>query len=217
MGCDSSEVPPVQIISHIQNHDQIGNRPNGDRMSTTYGIDKALLACTINFASPYTPMIFMGEEYAEMNPFFFFESFNDQWLIDAVREGRKREFSFIANHNIREPHDVRTFIDSKLDRDSITDTPHNDVLNFYQSIIALKKQKIIGSHIRSEVTVDMDRDNEIIIIKSPKSITLCNLGKNPQPVAKYNLTGLKMLLSSKLNCELSTDSIEGFSARIYSA
>ena len=63
----------------------------------------------------------------------------------------------------------------------------------------------------------MDRDNEIIIIKSPKSITLCNLGKNPQPVAKYNLTGLKMLLSSKLNCELSTDSIEGFSARIYSA
>ncbi|WP_051622007.1 malto-oligosyltrehalose trehalohydrolase [Ruminobacter sp. RM87] len=215
-GEDGSDIPPEQLVVHIQNHDQIGNRPHGDRISTTYGIDKALLAATICFSSPYTPMIFMGEEYAEMNPFYFFESFNDQWLVDAVREGRKREFSFMPDVEIKEPHDVKTFIDSRLDMDCTSDSPHSEVLNFYQSLIALKKSKVIGIHSRNDIKVVLNKDKKIITITTPKSITVCNLGEESQSLTELGISDKKMLISSKVNHNHDEKCIEGFSARIYS-
>lgn len=217
MGCDGSNIPPEKLVMYIQNHDQVGNRPHGDRMATTYGLDKALLAAAVCFASPYVPMIFMGDEYAEMNPFNFFESFTDQWLIDAVREGRKREFSFISDYEIREPHDVKTFLDSKLDFDSISDAPHSDVLNFYQSLIALKKSGVIGPRDRSQITAALNREKQTITLTTPKSISVFNLSGADIPVSELGVQGKKLLLSSKIAFKLDPDKIESLSARIYAA
>lgn len=214
-GEDGSSIPPEQLVVHIQNHDQIGNRPHGDRMSTSHGIDKALLAATVCFASPYIPMIFMGEEYAEMNPFYFFESFNDQWLVDAVREGRKREFSFMPDVEIKEPHDVKTFIDSRLDPDCISDAPHSDVLNFYQSLIALKKSGVIGVHDRNDLSVNLIKDKNVITITTPKSITVCNFSESDVKLSELGISAKKILLRSKLNASADTDTVAGISAAIY--
>lgn len=213
MGCDGTTISPEKFVVHIQNHDQIGNRPNGDRMSKTYGIDKALLATTIIFASPYTPLLFMGEEYAEMNPFLFFESFKDKHLIEAVREGRKREFSFEPNFEPKSPHDVQTFIDSKIDWELQSDTPHNLVLEFYKKIIALKKQNIIGQHDRSQIKVSYDSNTKVLVIESSKSYTVCNMSDEKVAIPEC-YKDKKVILSSKIEND-SVDSLDKFTAKIF--
>lgn len=214
MGDNGSLVGSDSLVMHIQDHDQVGNRPNGDRMSATYGIDKALLSASIIFASPYTPMIFMGEEYAEMNPFLFFESFSDPRLVEAVKEGRKREFSFLANHEPKAPHDIQTFIDSKLDWDCQNDVPNSLVLEFYKKLIALKKAGIIGERDHSKINISYDKNLEMITMESSKSICIFNLSSNSNDL-NSELKSKKLLLSSKIEGQLSNDRIEAFSARIY--
>ena len=93
-GTDGRSTAATEHVMHIQDHDQVGNRLHGDRMIASYGADKALLAITAVLASPYVPMLFMGEEYGETAPFLFFEDFGDAHLIEAVRRGRKEEFAF---------------------------------------------------------------------------------------------------------------------------
>lgn len=214
MGEDGSHLDPASLVVHIQNHDQVGNRPDGDRMSTTYGIKRALTAATVIFASPYVPMIFMGEEYAEMNPFWFFENFKDQWLIDAVQNGRRNEFSFKSDADIKPPHDVETFINSKLDWDSASNTPHSSVLNIYQSLIALKKEGIIGIHDRTKLQIEGDKNKEILYIRTPKSTTVVNLSTNNYRLDELNLGHVSKLI---LNTDIDSDQkdLTKWSAQIF--
>jgi maltooligosyltrehalose trehalohydrolase len=215
MGDNGANILPETLVTHIQNHDQIGNRPNGDRMSATYGITKALLSITLVFCSPYTPMIFMGEEYAEINPFLFFESFSDESLIEAVKNGRKREFSFVENHEPKAPHDVQTFIDSKLDWECQSDAPHSLVLEYYKRLIALKKSKIIGIHNRANINMGFDKINKIITIETPKSISVFNFGTENYLIPD-DIKMLKILLSSKIeNNNNYENTIASFSCNIY--
>jgi maltooligosyltrehalose trehalohydrolase len=106
-----------QFVVCIQNHDQVGNRAIGDRLSTILG-DPARyrLAASLMLLSPYVPMLFMGEEYGEERPFPFFCSFCGETLIQAVREGRKREFSdFLeAGQTVPQPDATETFQSAKL-------------------------------------------------------------------------------------------------------
>lgn len=214
MGVDGSNIPPQALIVHIQDHDQIGNRPYGDRISATHGINKALLAVTIVFCSPYTPMIFMGEEYAENKPFLFFESFNDEHLIEAVKIGRKNEFSFEKNFTPKDPHDIKTFTDCKLNWQLPEDAQHGKVLELYKKLIALKKEQIIGEHSHSNVKVTFDSQNELLIIESSKSITLCNLGNNMLNIPN-KFKSMNLLLSTNIN-EDNTETIDKLSAKIFS-
>ncbi len=214
MGCDGSTIPPAKLVVHMQNHDQIGNRPKGDRLSTTYGINKALLATTMMFASPYTPMIFQGEEYAEMNPFYFFTSFKDRNLQEAVKQGRSREFSFAPDVQQKDPNDIQTFIDSKLDWDCVTDIPHRSILEFYKRLIALKKAQIIGPHNHQELHITFNQHTKLLVIEAPKSITVCNLSDQYVDLdPQYN--EYKLLLSSKIEGSTFENKIESHCARIY--
>lgn len=213
-GNNGKDIPPQKIVSYIQNHDEIGNRPHGDRLNATYGIDKSLVAATILFASPYTPLIFMGEEFAELNPFLFFESFTDQWLIDAVSQGRKREFSFTDDDNYKEPHDVQTFIDSKIDWQLNTETPNCDVLEYYKTLIAMKKKQIIGNHDRQHNKISCHEDLEVIVFENDNNIVLCNIGNKDVELSKLNINeNSKLIQSSKTTSNKNI--LEKYSARIY--
>ncbi len=85
---DPSRIPGSRFVAYLQDHDQIGNRAEGDRLSAK--VPPGLLACgaAIVLTSPFTPMIFMGEEWAATTPWQFFASFPDPDLADAVRNGR---------------------------------------------------------------------------------------------------------------------------------
>lgn len=162
-GNDASDRPGEQFVVYSQNHDQTGNRMLGERLSQLVPFEASKLAASAVLLSPYIPMLFMGEEYGETAPFQYFVSHSDPDLIEAVRQGRKAEFS--AFHAQGEPPDaasIETFKRSQLDWSLRTDQPaaasypHKVLLQFYQQLIQLRKQLDIASASR-EKTSDTDR------------------------------------------------------------
>ncbi len=117
-GNSSKDCPAFRFVVFSQSHDQVGNRTQGDRLSQTQSFEKLKLAAGVVFLSPYIPQIFMGEEYAEIAPFHYFIDHSDDALVQAVREGRKKELaSFGWEGDPRDPAAEDTFIVSRLARD----------------------------------------------------------------------------------------------------
>lgn len=192
MGVSGQNVPPEQLIMHIQDHDQVGNRPDGGRIVTVMGLKRSLLAAMTLFASPYVPMLFMGEEYGEKSPFLFFEDFGDGNLIEAVKKGRRKEFSFIQGFEPEDPHLENSFFKSKLkwypeNSEPEISMPARKVLRFYQELIRLKKNGIIGSHDRKYCQVKDYPKTGIITITGEHSITLLNFGGGMADANSYGI------------------------------
>ncbi|GAB2756798.1 malto-oligosyltrehalose trehalohydrolase [Nocardioides salsibiostraticola] len=138
---DIDDVAGSAFLAYLQNHDQIGNRAAGDRISST--ISPGLLACgaAIVLLGPYTPMLFMGEEWGASTPWQFFASFPDPDLADAVRTGRRREFSRHGwkESDVPDPMSPATFERSKLDWSETTGSGHAEILDLYRRLIALRR------------------------------------------------------------------------------
>ncbi|MBS0000147.1 MAG: malto-oligosyltrehalose trehalohydrolase [Cyclobacteriaceae bacterium] len=129
-----------QFIVFIQNHDQVGNRMLGERLNSLVDFEMIKLLAGTMFLGPYIPLIFMGEEYGESNPFLYFNSHNDPELIRLVREGRKNEFrEFYGKGEPADPQDTGTFNRSKLSWD-YREIPHRShLLEYYKNWIRLRK------------------------------------------------------------------------------
>ncbi|MBW3606049.1 MAG: malto-oligosyltrehalose trehalohydrolase [Actinobacteria bacterium] len=113
------QVSGRQLVACIQNHDQIGNRAHGERLSTLVDPPRVRLAIALLCLAPTVPMLFMGEEYGETNPFLFFSSHPEPALAKAVRSGRRDEFAAFAAFDqaqVPDPQDLGTFARSTLDR-----------------------------------------------------------------------------------------------------
>ena len=130
-----------EFMVFIQNHDQVGNRLTGDRLITLVDFESAKLAAGAVVLSPYIPLLFMGEEYGETNPFLFFADYEDQDLVDAVREGRRKEFGFLEeSREMPDPVAEETFRRSSLDW-SKPDRGRNRVhLDFYRTLLSLRRR-----------------------------------------------------------------------------
>jgi maltooligosyltrehalose trehalohydrolase len=128
-----------KFIVFVQNHDQVGNRMLGERLSTLVDFETLKLAAGAMFISTYNPLIFMGEEYGETNPFLYFISHTDEELVNLVRKGRREEFKeFMYAANIPDPQSSDTFKKSKLAWD-YSDTKKEMLLKYYKKLIELKK------------------------------------------------------------------------------
>lgn len=137
----AKEIDASQFIVSIQNHDQVGNRMKGERLSKLVSFEALKLAAAVLFSSPYIPLLFMGEEYAEDNPFLYFVSHSDDSLIKAVREGRKKEFeSFSWQEDPPDPQSEDTFYKSRLGWEKLNEEKHNVMLNFYLRLIITRKE-----------------------------------------------------------------------------
>ncbi|ECE1516747.1 malto-oligosyltrehalose trehalohydrolase [Salmonella enterica] len=112
-GVKSTGQPPVTFVDFIQNHDQVGNRAQGDRLITLAGAERTKVLLATLLLSPHIPLLFMGEEYGESRPFLFFTDFHGD-LARAVREGRAKEFADHAGENVPDPNAPETFQRSKL-------------------------------------------------------------------------------------------------------
>ena len=136
-----------QFVVFSQNHDQVGNRMLGERSSALYSHAILKLMAGAVFCSPFIPLIFMGEEYAEENPFLFFVSHHDEKLIEAVRKGRQEEFSaFHQNGHPPDPQSIETFESSKLNWNLLHLDKHASMFEYYKELIALRKQsKVLGN------------------------------------------------------------------------
>ena len=131
-----------QFVVCIQNHDQIGNRLCGDRLSRLVDFEALKLAAGAVILSPYIPLLFMGEEYGEESPFAYFVSHTDEKLIEAVRRGRREEFkSFDWQGEVPDPQAVSTFEQSKLQWHKRATDRHAVLLKFYRHAIGLRKSR----------------------------------------------------------------------------
>src|SRR5687768_12892763 len=115
-GAPADDVPPERFVVFSSNHDQVGNRALGDRLP----VEVRPLAAFATVLSPFTPMLFQGEEHGERAPFQFFSDHIDEEIATATREGRRREFAAFAEfagEEVPDPQDPRTFAASKLTRE----------------------------------------------------------------------------------------------------
>lgn len=140
-GRSSAHLPADTMIVYAQNHDQVGNRPRGDRLFSLVGFEKSKLAAAVTLLSPYVPLLFMGEEYGEIAPFAYFTSHRDPGLARAVREGRKA--SLKPFHFPGEPFDPQskdTFLASKLDPGRATSGVHATTRAYYKTLLRLRRE-----------------------------------------------------------------------------
>lgn len=139
-GTSSRGVPGDRFIVAIQNHDQIGNRMLGERLSALIDFAGLKVAAGVYLWSPYLPLIFMGEEYGETAPFLYFISHGDPDLVEAVRQGRKEEFSAFGWHaDPPDPQAEATFQQSKLNHDLRHHGQHRVLYAFYGELLRLRK------------------------------------------------------------------------------
>ena len=140
-GSDRIPSPQCPLVAFVQNHDQVGNRMLGERLQSIISFDQSKLVAAILLTSPFVPLIFMGEEYAESSPFLYFVHHSDEKLIEAVRTGRKREFaSFGWNCEPPDPQAIETFDQSKLRWSGCAEgTKHETMVTFYTELIRLRK------------------------------------------------------------------------------
>ncbi|MFH1338608.1 MAG: malto-oligosyltrehalose trehalohydrolase [Candidatus Omnitrophota bacterium] len=140
-GSCSRDIPANRLVAFIQNHDQAGNRMFGERLAGLVPFEALKLAAGVLLFSPYVPLLFMGEEFAEESPFLYFVDHSDPGLIKAVREGRKREFdSFRWRQEPPDPQSIETFLRSKLKWENRDKSKHRAMLDFYKELIRLRKE-----------------------------------------------------------------------------
>jgi len=139
-GSPSRDISPRRFVVFSQNHDQIGNRMLGDRLSSARGFERLRLGAGMVILSPYLPLLFMGEEWGETGPFLYFTSHTDTGLVEAVRRGRREEFAAFGWQ--REPPDPQasaTYSKTKLDHNLKRMDPHCTLREFYKELIRVRR------------------------------------------------------------------------------
>jgi maltooligosyltrehalose trehalohydrolase len=153
-GEPSAALPPGAFVSFLQNHDQVGNRAMGERLTLLTEPDALRAAIALLLLSPQIPMLFMDEEHGSTLPFLFFTDYTGD-LADAVREGRRKEFAKFAvfsdperREHIPDPNDPHTFERSSV---SLPDTDDaSEWRHFYQSALAVRNRLIVPRLERSK-------------------------------------------------------------------
>jgi len=144
-GVDSKNQPPVAFVDFIQNHDQVGNRAQGERLIALAGAARTRVLLATLLLSPHIPLLFMGEEYGETNPFLFFTDFHGD-LAKAVREGRAKEFDGHAGHegeSVPDPNEESTFTRSKLDWHKPDEEEGEAWLALTRKLLALRQRYLV--------------------------------------------------------------------------
>ncbi len=136
--------PYSQFVVFAQNHDQIGNRLLGDRLTEKLSYEALKLVAATVLLSPHVPLLFMGEEYGEKNPFQYFISHTDKKLVDMVRKGRKEEFAYFGwQEEVPDPQGEKTFLQCKLSWSlENNDQDAKKLFEFYKYLIDFRKVRI---------------------------------------------------------------------------
>ncbi|WP_249216649.1 malto-oligosyltrehalose trehalohydrolase [Nocardioides palaemonis] len=139
---DTDHMPTWRLVVANQNHDQVGNRARGDRLAEHLDDDQLACAALLTLAGPFTPMLFMGEEWAASTPFAFFTSHPEPELGKATAEGRVAEFEQMGwdPDDVLDPQDPETFRRSRLDWDELSTGRHAVVLDCYRRLARLRRE-----------------------------------------------------------------------------
>jgi maltooligosyltrehalose trehalohydrolase len=182
---DVGAIPATRLVAYTCTHDQVGNRALGDRPSQNLFFGQLAIKAALVLFSPYTAMLFMGEEWGASTPFQFFSSHPEPELARATAEGRKAEF---AGHgwdadDIPDPQDPQTFLRSKLDWAEVGTGLHAQLYALYRDLIALRRTEAdLADPWLEDLIVDYDEDQLWIMMRRGGLVVACNLGVEPVTV-----------------------------------
>lgn len=188
-GAPSHDLSGRQFVAFTLNHDQVGNAHQGVRPSHLLSIEQQKLAAAVLLFAPYIPLLFMGQEYAETAPFYYFTDHGDPQLIAAVREGRRREIAeFLAGREFADPQDAATFERSKLDWSLPRQAPHCGHLAWYRDWIALRKRLAALRNCRKDLLrSECDPHNQWLAVErrdpsGERALLICNFCESAQAI-----------------------------------
>jgi len=166
-GNSSRGIPSVKFVVFAQNHDQVGNRMLGERLSHLVSFEACKLASGIVLLSPFVPLLFMGDEYGEKAPFQYFVSHSDKDLIEAVRRGRKEEFaSFKWSAEPPDPQSEETFRRSSLNHALKKEPCHRALLEYHKELIRLRSTlPALRSLSKEKMDVVTFEDDRILAVR----------------------------------------------------
>jgi len=199
---DRRRTPGVRFLAYLQDHDQVGNRATGDRISATLSPGLLKVGAALYLTSAFTPMLFMGEEWAASTPWQFFTSHPEPELAQAVRDGRRSEFAAHGwdEDEVPDPQDEKTFTGSKLVWAEVEQGEHAQVLDFYRRLIAIRRELPELSDPRlDEVFVRTsaeDSDDRWVVMRRGRIAVVANLGSERCEVPVYGTPQAALLTSS---------------------
>jgi maltooligosyltrehalose trehalohydrolase len=176
---DTALIPGSRLLAYTTTHDQVGNRAIGDRPSAYLSTGQLAVSAALALLTPFTAMLFMGEEWAASAPFQFFSSHPEPELAEATRNGRKAEF---AEHgwdadDVPDPQDPETFERSKLDWSEVDVGEHGELHQLYRNLLELRRtEPDLADFWLDHMAVDFDEEQRWIVLRRGALSIACNLG-----------------------------------------
>jgi maltooligosyltrehalose trehalohydrolase len=186
-----------RFIGFVQNHDQVGNRAQGERLSHEAGVGRARIAAALVLTAPFVPMLFQGEEFGASAPFLYFTDYEDPELGRMISEGRKKEFEAFgwSPDQIPDPQDEKTFQQSRLNWAELAEPSHASLLQWHKDLIHLRRSRSeLSDGNLNAVQVRFDDEAQWLVLERGSLRVACNLGQAPVDVEVGS--GARLLLAS---------------------
>jgi len=185
-----------RFVHFSQNHDQVGNRPNGERPNGAGNVERLKLAAATVLFTPGIPLLFMGEEYGETAPFPYFIDYHDPVLTEAVRKGRAGEFAMLGwpGENVADPSTEATFLQAKIDHGLRFQPGHETIFAFYREALRLRRTAaVFRKPTRRGLTVRVPEGSRVIVMtreqKGEAWLLLFNFSALPFAVSSALISG----------------------------
>lgn len=183
-GRPAGDVPPERFVVYAQTHDLVGNRAGSERLVSLVDLETAKLAAAAVLLSPFTPMLFMGEEYGETAPFPFFVDHADPALVEAVRRGRRAEYAAFGVEEVPDPADAATFEAARIDWSRRAAEPGSSLLALHRELLRLRRE-VPALARRERATVDAREEDDLVVVRragpagEADAVLLLHLGDEP--------------------------------------
>jgi maltooligosyltrehalose trehalohydrolase len=198
-----------RFIGFVQNHDQVGNRAQGERLSHEAGVGRARIAAALVLTAPFVPMLFQGEEFGASAPFLYFTDYEDPELGRMISEGRKKEFEAFgwSPDQIPDPQDEKTFQQSRLNWAELAEPSHASLLQWHKDLIHLRRSRSeLSDGNLNAVQVRFDEEAQWLVLERGSLRVVCNLGQAPVDVEVGS--GARLLLASDASIGVSGASVK---------
>ncbi|MDQ6648734.1 MAG: malto-oligosyltrehalose trehalohydrolase [Actinomycetota bacterium] len=192
-------IPGHRFLGYLQDHDQVGNRARGERSSALMSEGRLKIGAALVLTAPFTPMLFMGEEWGAATPWQYFTAHDDPALAEAVRNGRRNEFAAFGwdPESVPDPQDPATFERSRLDWAELEKESHAALFDWHRRLIALRRSRpelVDGRLDAAEAAYDEDAG--WFVVRRGGLVVVCNLAAERQAVP-VDGTPTEVLLASE--------------------